>query len=111
MATVTKDALKGRNGTKGISSAVNKASGKKSIKDVAFSDANWGDISRKYMISVQALPERVFQKITEAAQPYVTLKSTARYAASSDEFGDEDGNGEEDKRALLVCVSDMEDDI
>ena len=113
ITAVAKDFSKGKNRMKGLASILNKKTGKKSTRGVAFSDTNWGEKTRKYMDSIKSIPDRAYQKIADAAQPFVTPRSASRHMASDDDEA-ENGNAgevETDKRALLVYISDTSEDV
>ena len=103
--SVEQDAHKGKNRAKGVNRALNKVTGKESVKILSFSKVNWGETTLKYMKSVKALQEWSWKKIVQQAQPFVTTKSSMPLTTCE---GNEDEV--EDKRALLINISDLESD-
>jgi hypothetical protein len=107
--SASQDARGGKTRTKGVLAAVNKASGKMSLKDVAFSEPNWGLPTRNYMVSIVRMKDLALERIVDGARPSVTTRSLSRFTVMSDGEGDE-VEEVEDRRAFLLNLSDMEDE-
>src|SRR4051812_25180641 len=69
-AAIVQDARKGPNTVKGLVKALNKITGKESVKVLAFGETNWGEASRSYMASIKGLQERAWTKIIDQAQTF-----------------------------------------
>jgi hypothetical protein len=103
---VKKDEQRGKATTLGIRKAINKATGKESLKALSFGDTNWGQSSRAYMESINGLPERAWERILQGAAE--CLKSADRERNESSTIGN--GDGVDEKRAQLRYISDGDDD-
>jgi hypothetical protein len=92
--------------TTAIGKAVNKSSGKDSIKAHAFGDTNWGSKARSLLISINNLKAGVFKEIVNEAQEFAKVgRNTYGDAVDSSPEGDED-----DARANIVDFSDSDSD-
>ena|ERR1700722_18342183 len=92
-----------------VTKGFNKAKGAASAKTLAFCDTHWGEVTRGYMKSISGLGDTARDKIIRKAVPFVVKKgrsagSTAHPPSNTDTFE------EEDARATLVNLSDVESD-
>jgi hypothetical protein len=109
MADLDQDAKRGKTTTRGIRKAVNKMTGKESMKALAFGDVNWGERSREYMLSIVQLPERAWEKILKGALDHLKSADRSRDGSRSTSCGPGEGDGNDDKRTQLVYISDSEE--
>jgi hypothetical protein len=108
IADLAEDTKRGKLGSRGIRKAVNKLTGKESLKALAFGDTNWGQTSRDYIASVEGLPARAWEKVLTGASEYV--KASERGGGSSASGGLGDPERDDDGRAQLVYISDNENE-
>jgi hypothetical protein len=92
---------KGKNPSKAIIKTVNVNTGRESLKDRAFTESNWGTATRNYLTTIRKnLRPGSFDKIMAKAGEFV---KSGRHNESEMDL-------DKDERALLVDVSDGEDD-
>ena len=108
MESLKRDYLKGsRTRTKALNAILNKATRKKSIRGVAFSDSKWGNKTQKYMDSIKAIPDHAYGKVIVAAKPFVSPKYSLHYTGSDEDDVLKPGDGDKkDGRACLIYISD-----
>jgi hypothetical protein len=89
----------------GLVKLVNPDTGRESKQPLAFGDLKWGQSARGYLASANGLSTRAWDQVIQTAELHVTAKPSDRGGgASSTRLGDD----EEDERALLVNLSDVE---
>lgn len=88
-----------------VKKSINKATGKETPAMIDFDNANWGLAARKYLVSVKGLRSTSWDKILKKAGEFSKLRGrNSGTKLETDQF-------EDDRRALLVDVSDEDEDI
>ncbi|MGH7238926.1 MAG: hypothetical protein ACREHG_02550 [Candidatus Saccharimonadales bacterium] len=90
--------------SKAIKKTVNVVTGKESSKCMAFTEVNWGAITRNYLVSIKNLRDGSSAKIVAQAQVYA--KVGQRDSVSQPSKPGEMELDQHDERALLMDVSD-----
>jgi hypothetical protein len=74
------------------------------LKDTAFNDHRWGDVTREYIISVKTLPKESFIEICDRAKQ---LSKSTRKGERSGSPSVEEANKPVGRRALLIDVCEF----
>jgi hypothetical protein len=93
-----------RNPMARVPKGLNKSTGRESLKAHAFGYVNWGAECRGYMKSINILKARSWEKIIRLAQEHIVPKTGRAPSSRTEGCGD----GDDDPRALLVNLSDLE---
>lgn len=81
-----------------VATTLNRATGKESKAATGFNDAQWGNLAKQYLTSVNNLTDDAYRHICDMSQQLVKTNGRARHTATSGNSLDENN---EDERALL----------